>query len=235
MLDTSIPYNYIEIEDIVKKLEEKKVNFFLSTQKEEGVRTLLDTLSNNLISKNKNVAIIDLSTFMQLNHFSDLENIYTVFNLDNNVFVKKEIKDRATYFFFKHDKLSTKDKINFLDSFSEIMKSIEKDYDYILLKNAPISNINKNNIQTDEIYKHSKKTFFILRSNYVSKLKMENIKNILTKNKINISGIIINDYGTSNLFEEIIKTIYRIKYLFPRKIFKKIILKLKEYKYDNQL
>ena len=64
---------------------------------------------------------------------------------------------------------------------------------------------------------------------------MENIKESLNKSNIVISGIIINDYGSYNLFDELERQINKLKFLIPKKTLRKIKNKLREYKYNNKL
>lgn len=235
MLNSVIPYNYVEIDNIVKNLNEKEVNLFLNTQKKEGLGTLLNTISNNLISKNKKVAIIDLNTFFQNEKHINDDETKMIFKLKNNVFVKSESGESLSHFFFKKDTLLSEDRVDFLNHFKDILNDIKKDYDYVFIKNAPMISINKNNIQIDEIKDFVTKTYFVIRSNYISKIKMENIKESLERSKIDISGIIINDYGSYNLFDELERQINKISFLIPKSLLSKIRIKLKEYKYNNQL
>ena len=88
MINCAIPYNYVEIDNIVKNLKEKEINLFINTQKKEGINTLLNTISNNLLSKKKKVAIIDLNTFFDENFIDNKQDSHMIFKLKNNIFLK---------------------------------------------------------------------------------------------------------------------------------------------------
>lgn len=238
MLKTVIPSDYIEIENIITKIQEKEMNLFLNTQNNEGFTTLLNSSINNLLAKSKKVALVDFNTFSMENYFnpSDLKKEIMI-ELKDNSFEKAYSKSIGglSIYHFKSKDLNQKDRSLFLDRLNNIMEKIKEEHDYVFLQNIPMTSINKNNIQLHEIESYIDKTFFIVRSDFISKIKLTNIKETLVKSNINIDGIIIHDYDYYNLFDEIQRQIDKIEFILPLKLSNCLREILKKYKYSNQL
>lgn len=240
MLNTLIPHDYVEIENIVKTLPEKEALLFLYTQRDEGFTSLLSSLINNLLEKGKKIAVIDLNTHFINNSLFPEDNQTekeTVIKLESNSFKKvnsKEINNLSVYH-FSTTHLLVAERVLFLKEFTILIDKIKEENDYVFLQNIPMTSINKNNIQLNELKGLIDKTFFIIRSNFISKIKLTNIKELLKSSGIELSGAIIQDYGSNNLFDEVQRQIDKVKFLFPRKLYAHIKYKLKEYKYSTQL
>lgn len=232
MLYSKIPYSYIEVENIVKNLKDKKITLLLSTQKNEGLYSLLNAVCNNLFIKNKKIAVVDLSTEIIKKNL----NFTKILELKENNLIKKdtEIENYALYSFEK-EILSIEDKIILFKEFPRFIESLKKENDFIFFINTPMIKTNKNNIQLNELKNFIDESLFIVRSNYISKIKLEMTYNSVSKVGIPISGIIINDFGSFNLFDEIERQINKIHFLFTKSALKKIKNYLRESKYNNQL
>lgn len=238
MLKTVIPSDYIEIENITTKIAEKEINLFLNTQNNEGFTTLLNALINNLLDKNKKIALVDFNT-LSIGDYLNVSSVKkeVVVDLKENAFESSssESIENLSIYHFKNKNLNSKDRNLFFNSLNKIMEDIKQKYDYVFLQNIPMTRINKNNIQLHEIEKHVNKTFFIIRSDFISKIKLNNTKEALEKSNINIDGIIIHDYSYYNLFDEIQRQIDKIEFIIPLKLSNYLRETLKKYKYSNQL
>lgn len=238
MLKSDIPHDYIEIEEIIKKIHEKDIVLFLNTQNNEGVSNLLNSLINNLLKKEKKIAFIDLNTLFVGKHLLDeTMNSNELLKMSSNSFKssKSDLLKNLTIYHFTEQTLTSEDHLYFVENFKELILEIKENHDYVFIENTPITLINKNNIHLSEINSLMDKTFFIIRSDFVSKIKLINIKETLDNAGVEISGIIINDYGSKNLFEEIERQVNKISFLLPVKLLNKIKEKLRALKYSNQL
>ena len=86
-----------------------------------------------------------------------------------------------------------------------LIKKLEKNYNYILLENY----FNKNNLLNKKIINNSEKNILIINPNL---LGIKNGKKIIEKNKLNKNNnlkILINNYNKNSIDEEIIKNIFK--------------------------
>jgi cellulose biosynthesis protein BcsQ len=237
MLKSIVPSDYIEIDNIVKQLKEKEINLFLYTQHNEGFSTLLNSIFKNISKKNKKIAFFDFNTHFEEKHFFENDKSTSYIKLDNNKLRKvidEDINDLHC-FFFQESILSPSEREDFIFKFKDKIEEMKNEYDYIFISNEPMLNKNKNNLQLSELSSIVENSFFIIRSDYISKIKLENVKEDLIEANIEISGIIINDYEFINLFDQLQRQVNKIKMILPKKIYDKITYILKEFKYSNQL
>ena len=85
-----------------------------------------------------------------------------------------------------------------------LIKNLEKNYNYILIENC----FNKNNLLNKKLINYSEKNILIIRANL---LGIKNGKKIIKKNKLNKKNnlkILINNYNKNSIDEEIIKNIF---------------------------
>lgn len=237
MLNSIVPSDYLEIDNIVKQLKEKEVNLFLYTQNNEGFTTLLHSIFKNISKKDKKIALFDFNTHFNERHVFENEESISYIELENNKLRRSKDEDLEDlhYFFFQEPKLSPSEREDFMIKLKDKIEDIKKDYDYIFVSNEPMLNKNKNNLQLSELSCVVENSFFIIRSDYISKIKLENVKEDLDEANLEINGIIINDYDFINLFDQLQKQVNKIKMILPKKIYDKITYILKEFKYSNQL
>ena len=237
MLKSIVPSDYLEIDYIVKQLKEKEINLFLYTQHNEGFTTLLNSVFKNISKKHKKIAFFDFNSHFKEKHFFEDDKSTPYIELENNKLMKSiddNIED-LHYFFFQDSNFVPSEREDFISKFKDKITVIKEDYDYIFVSNEPILNKNKNNLQLSELSFLVDKTFFIIKSDYISRIKLENVKEDLDKSNIKIDGIIINDYDFINLFEQLQKRVDKIKGFLPENLYERIIHTLKELKYSNQL
>ena len=80
-----------------------------------------------------------------------------------------------------------------------LIKNLEKNYNYILIENC----FNKNNLLNKKLINYSEKNILIIRANL---LGIKNGKKIIKKNKLNKKNnlkILINNYNKNSIDEEI--------------------------------
>ena len=75
------------------------------------------------------------------------------------------------------------------EKFSLLLKDLQQDYDFIIIDTSPVGLV----VDSFYIMEHSHINLFVIRQDYTPKVALENLKRLLTQNKINNMGIILND------------------------------------------
>lgn len=183
---------------IVKKLEqEDKKVLILELNKNKSDFSIILKKRKKRINKKRKIK----------NNYKQLKEKY--YNKKSNLKIINKIIKKIN----KNIDIISNNKIINLN----ILKKIEKNYDYIFIE----INSEKNNIKIKKILEYFNKKILIIKPNL---LGIKHSKQIIEKNKINNFNIIINNNNIHSVDENIIKNIFN----------KKIILKINyNKKYDQ--
>lgn len=207
-------YNKINNKKLNNTKLENKIILFLG-ERQVGKSITILGITKKLEIKNKKILIIELNKKESdlIFIFSKNKYIKKVINFKlKKQGIKKYKKINKKYFYKNNIKIIKNLIINInknIDIISykklinlNIIKKLEKNYDYILIE----INSEKKDLKNNKIIKYINKKILIIRPNI---LGIKNTKKIIEKNKINKYKIIINNYDNYSVDQEIIKNIFK--------------------------
>ena len=193
-----------------KKIKNKTIIFLGERQVGKSITIL--GITKALEKNNKKILIIELNKKESDLIFIFLKNKKIINLKMKKQKIKKYKKINKKYFYKNNIKIIQKLIINInknIDIISykklinlNIIKKLEKNYDYIFIE----INSEKNNLKNKKIIKKINEKILIIRPNI---LGIKNTKKIIEKNKINNYKIIINNYNNYSINKEIIKNIFK--------------------------
>ena len=193
-----------------KEIKNKTIIFLGERQVGKSITIL--GITKALEKNNKKILIIELNKKESDLIFIFLKNKKIINLKMKKQKIKKYKKINKKYFYKNNIKIIQKLIINInknIDIISykklinlNIIKKLEKNYDYIFIE----INSEKNNLKNKKIIKKINEKILIIRPNI---LGIKNTKKIIEKNKINNYKIIINNYNNYSINKEIIKNIFK--------------------------
>lgn len=198
-----------------KKIKNKTIIFL--GERQVGKSIIILGITKSLEKNNKKILLIELNKkesdllFMLSKNENNKENTNLKIKEQK---IKKYKKTNKNYFYKKNIKIIQNLIVNInkntdIISYKKIInlniiKKLEKKYDYIFIE----IDSEKNNLKNNNIIKNIDKKILIIRPNI---LGIKNAKKIIEKNKINKYKIIINNYNKYSIDTEIIENILKEK------------------------